>query len=253
VRNHSSGFAGIGLTVFVTVAGLACASGGAGRRTDSPDALNHEIARRDAQLQALEAERIRQESLVTERDRTIKQLEERLLSQQLLLDDAIQEVVRAKAKQRSLESRAEAASELAEAEVALKSFRASAAGSSQPELASAGQLLTMATQEFKDQNFGGTLYLVAQAKGQIKIGAQRLGEAQRAGGIEGEASFAIPLQLKVNGRCNLREGPGEWYDVLVTLDAGTPLTGYSSRGLWLRVKTHDGWNGWVHRSLVSAN
>lgn len=242
------------LAVILLLTGSACFTTRAGRdKAEEPDELHQELAQKDGALKALQEEKSLQELQVLEREAMIKLLEERLLSQQLLLDDAIQEVVRAKAKQRSLESRAEAASELAEAEIALKSFRTKAAGSNRPELASAGQLLTMATQEFKDQNFGGTLYLVAQVKAQIKIGSLRVGEAKRAGGLEGESPFAIPVQLKVNVRSNLREGPGEGFNILVTLDQETALTGYSARGLWLRVKTNDGWNGWIHRSLVSAN
>lgn len=253
-RNLRSDVSISALAVLLLVSSLACFTTRAGRnKPPEPAELRQELAQRDSALQELQAEKSLQELQVLEREAMIKQLEERLLSQQLLLDDAIQEVVRAKAKQRSLESRAEAASELAEAEIALKSFRTKAAGSNRPELASAGQLLTMATQEFRDQNFGGTLYLVTQAKAQIKIGALRVGEAKRAGGLEGEVPFAIPLHLKVNARSNLREGPGEGFDILVTLDEGTALTGYSARGLWLRVKSNDGWNGWIHRSLVSSN
>jgi len=228
------------LAVIISITGMACSTTRArGQKTQEPDKLRQELAQKDGALQALQEEKSLQELQVFEREAMIMQLEERLLSQQLLLDDAIQEVVRAKAKQRSLESRAEAASELAEAEIALKSFRTKAAGSNRPELSSAGQLLTMATQEFRDQNFGGTLYLVAQAKAQIRIGSLRVGEAERAGGLEGEVPFAIPLQLKVNSRSNLREGPGEGFNVLVTLDEETALTGYSARGLWLRVKSYD--------------
>jgi len=242
------------VSVVLLVTSLACFTTRAARRkAEEPEQLRQELAQREDALQALQEEKSQQEMEMLEHQAMIKQLEERLLSQQLLLDDAIQEVVRAKAKQRSLESRAEAASELAEAEIALKSFRSKAAGSNPPELSSAGQRLALATQEVRDQNFGGTLYLVAQVKAQIKIGSLRVGEAKRAGGLEGEIPFAIPLQLKVNSRSNLREGPGEGFNILVTLEQGTALTGYSARGMWLRVKTNDGWNGWIHRSLVIAD
>jgi hypothetical protein len=241
------------LAVILLIATSACATGGAGRQAADPAKLQRELAERDVEVATLEVEKDQQSLHILEREALIEELEQRLVSQQLLLDDAIQEVVRAKAKQRSLESRAEAASELAEAEIALKSFRRKAAGANRPELASAGQLLTMATQEFKDQNFGGALYLVGQAKAQIKLGMLRLGEGKPQDGLEGELPFAIPLPLKINARSNLREGPGEEFRVLVTLEEGTPMTGYSARGSWLRVKSHDGWNGWIHRSLVSAN
>jgi septal ring factor EnvC (AmiA/AmiB activator) len=77
-----------------------------------------------------------------ERDAQIKQLEERLNSQQEMLDEAIHEVVRAKAKLRSLESKAEAASEMAEAEIAVKALKAQLAGQTpNPELIKAQELL----------------------------------------------------------------------------------------------------------------
>ena len=34
-------------------------------------------------------------------------------------------------------------------------------------------------------------------------------------------------------------------------DAGTRITGYSTKGSWLRVETPEGRSGWIHLSLVS--
>ena len=98
---------------------------------------------------------------ILQQEALIRQLEERVLAQQRSLDDAIQEVVRAKAKQRNLGSRAQAASEMAEAEIALKTFRAKGDGR---ELAQAEQLLKLASEEFENENFGGALYLTSRAK-----------------------------------------------------------------------------------------
>ena len=96
-------------------------------------------------------------------------------SQQEMLDEAIQEVVRAKAKLRSLESKAEAASEMAEAEIAVKALKAQLAGQTRnPELIKAQELLKMSAQEFKKENYGGAVYLTSQAKGHIRAGQIRL-------------------------------------------------------------------------------
>ena len=58
-----------------------------------------------------------------EKDAVIARLEQRLVSHRQMLDDAIQEVVRAKAKHSTPQDRGRAASESAEAEIALESLR----------------------------------------------------------------------------------------------------------------------------------
>ncbi len=65
--------------------------------------------------------------------------EAQLSELQARLDDARQEVVRAMAKQQSLASRAEAASGMAEAEIALQSLRASAGAQGVPDVSSPDQ------------------------------------------------------------------------------------------------------------------
>jgi SH3-like domain-containing protein len=50
---------------------------------------------------------------------------------------------------------------------------------------------------------------------------------------------------------NVREGPGTEFRVIVTLRQGTPLTGYSYKGEWIRIKLEDGTQGWIHQALAS--
>ena len=152
-----------------------------------------------------------------------------------------------------MESRAEAASEMAEAEIALKSLRDKAGESNPPELANGEQLLARGSKEFEKQNFGGALYLVGQAKTQIKMGLLRLGGAEHAAESSDEMPFAVPLPLTVSAKGNLREGPGPDFKVVATVDEGTQLTGYFTKGPWLRVEGAGGKSGWIHRSLVIPN
>ena len=106
---------------------------------------------------------------VLEKEAESKALEERLNIQQVMLDEAIQEVVRAKAKLRSLESKAEAASEMAEAEIAVKALKVTLKDKGEDsEIVKAEQLLKMSVKEFQKENYGGALYLTSQAKGHIK-------------------------------------------------------------------------------------
>src|SRR5207302_9905375 len=96
---------------------------------------------------ALEQRAARLELKVLEQEAQVDELQNRL-------DDARREVVRAMAKLQSLATRAEAASGMAEAEIALQALR-SAEGSggsnsvTSPELAQGTQLLQLATGEFE--------------------------------------------------------------------------------------------------------
>jgi TolA-binding protein len=88
-----------------------------------------------------------------EKDSQIKALEEQLKSQQKILDDAFLEVVRSKAKLRSLETKAEAASNMAEAEIAVKALKTeSGAGDQDADVRRAEQLLKMSADEFNKES-----------------------------------------------------------------------------------------------------
>ena len=252
-RFHPTRFALGPLFIVIALGVSSCQTSSTNRSPKGPEAQRRAIARNQSTIRDLEEENGRQKLQLIEQRALIKQLEQRLLLQQQMLDDAIQDVVRVKAKQRSLESRAEAASELAEAEIALKSLRDRVSDASRAKLVNAERLLVRANEEFNDENFGGALYLISQAKSQIKTGMLRPAERDRGELLKGEIPFAVPLQLKVNSRSNLRTGPGRKFRVLVTLEAKTPITGYSSRDSWLRVESEQGRAGWIHRSLVSAN
>jgi SH3 domain-containing protein len=241
------------LSVSLALSAASCLTSPTLHHKKEPDPAKQAISERDATIHQLQQKADHQSARLAEQDALIKQLEESLLSQQKMLDDAIQEVVRVKAKQRSMESRAEAASEMAEAEIAMKSLRDQAGDSNPPELANAEQLMARGTREFEAQNFGGALYLVGQAKTQIKLGLLRTRARKETGNGEDEMPFAVPLPLKLSAKGNLREGPGPEFKVIATLEGGTAVTGYFTKGPWLRVDGPGGKSGWIHRSLVTPN
>ena len=229
------------------------------KRADDTEKLRQNLAKRQASLEALEDEMARLKLQLLERDAQIRQLEERVSSQQVMLDDAIQEVVRAKAKFRSLESKAEAASEMAEAEIALKALKTKLKGQTRDlELIKAQELLKMSAREFNKENYGGALYLTSQAKGHIRAGQISLGgrekvaRMKRLPPIQGEVLFALPLPLQVVTTSNLRKGPDLESEVLTTLEKGTSLIGYSYKGQWVRVIGEDETSGWVFQTLVGG-
>src|SRR6267378_7106539 len=192
---------------------------------------------------ALEQRAARLELKVLEQEAQVDELQSRL-------DDARREVVRAMAKLQSLATRAEAASGMAEAEIALQSLRGTGGQQVVPELGQAAQLLQLATAEFDRQNYGGALYLANQAKAAAAAGQGRVAGVERGSLRQGEVPFALPLRLQTTGRANVREGPGGGFAILFTLEASAPLTGYSYLDQWVRIADDSGRPGWVYQSLV---
>lgn len=183
----------------------------------------------------------------------IKELSERQALLQERLNEAFQEVVRAKAKLRSLESKAEAASNIAEAEVALKAMKTRAAGQDKGlGVIQIEHLLKMSAQELKKQNYGGALFLASQAKSLIKMGQQRLMSRGKIPVMAGEVSFALPVPFKILRKSNLRKGPGSNFKVLFTLKKGASVIGHSYKDQWVRVKSMDGRRGWIFHTLLDG-
>lgn len=166
------------------------------------------------------------------------------------LDEAQAEVVRAMAKLRTVASRAEAASGMAEAEIALSALRASASGQSS-EVDRASQLVRQSNGEFENQNFGGALYLANQAKALALTLRGRAADGGRAASRPGETAFALPIKLRVANRVNVREGPGTNFSVAYAAESGSLLTGLAYTDEWIRVSDDNGRSGWIFKSLVS--
>jgi hypothetical protein len=218
--------------------------------------------RLEESVTSLEAEKRALEDQVTglklqalEKETTLRELHGRESALEAKLDEAVQEVVRAKSKLRSLESRAEAASNMAEAEIALKAIEAQATGrGGDRDLSQAQQLLKMSAEEFKKENYGGALYLANQAKSLLQSGEVRpaVREKLTLTPVPGESPFEKPLPLELTKDSNLREGPGLEFKVVVTLPKGTKALGYSRKDQWVRVRDERGATGWVFETLVSA-
>ena len=232
------------------VALLVGCSGNAAQTDPSPQPV---AATGDEQTRsARQAEQIRDlQERVAELQLGLLDKEAQVAELQANLDEAILEVVRAKARLQSVESRAEAASTMAEAEIALRAVRNAAGDGGGPELMQAEQLLEMSTREFENQNYGGSLYLASQAMSLVSVGQGRFraGDASRRAG---EVSFAVPLQLEVVRNSNVRNGPGARFKVLFTVPPLTPLVGLAYEGQWVRIRDDQGRGGWIFHSLVRS-
>jgi hypothetical protein len=193
-----------------------------------------------------------------ELDRRIARLELALLEKeaqvedlQARLDDTRQEVVRAMAKLQTLATRAEAASGMAEAELALQPLKSVSGQPSAPEASQARRLLQESSSEFEKENYGGALYLANQAKTTAAAGRGRLTVGERVTERPGETPFNIPIPLKAVSGGNVREGPGLNAKVSFAVQPGDALTGYSYVEEWIRISDDEGRGGWIFRSLVA--
>jgi hypothetical protein len=166
------------------------------------------------------------------------------------LGEATTEVVRAMARLRTLATRAEAASAMAEAEVTLQQLRGRAGQQAPPEARQAEVALQAGSAAFDAENYGGAVYLATQAKRAATAGRGRLAEGGSATARTGERAFAVPVPLTTTSRSNLRAAPGSASELVVTVPAGTPLTAYAYAQDWLRVTAADGRSAWVHQGLV---
>ncbi len=194
---------------------------------------------------------VRDPDMVREMSRLRMLLLERsaqLEATQRRLDEATTEVVRTMSRSRSLATRAEAASAIAEAEVTLQQLRGRAQ-QAPVEARQAEDALKSASAAFDAENYGGAVYLATQAKRAATAGRGRLAETAATAGA-GERTFAVPVPLTTTSRANLRAAPGGSADLVTTVPAGTALTGYAWVQDWLRVTTADGRGAWVHQSLV---
>jgi hypothetical protein len=216
------------------------------------DSAADSLARLEAEVKELRERAIGAELRLMERDAEIRQLEERLDAQQKMLDETIEEIVRAKGRLRGMENKAQAASQLAEAEIALKTLKDLPGGSEVPEYQRAVDLIENGTREFTNENYGGAIYLGNQAKTIISLAQARIEDRRRTGGSGDEVSFQAPLPLAVSVNANLRTGPGLDHRVITVLLGSSQVVGYSYKGEWVRVRLEDGREGWIHQTLVKS-
>jgi len=197
---------------------------------------------------------VRDDGQIASLQRQVADLELRLLEKgaqvdelQTRLDDARREVVRALAKLQSQATRAEAASGIAEAELALQSV--SATGTTEV-VAEVQRLMAQSSAEFNRQNYGGALYLANQAKSAVTTARGQLASVEHGAPRPGERQLALPLHLETKTGANVREGPGVGFAVLFTLPARASIVAYSSNEEWLQIADGTGRHGWIRQSLI---
>jgi hypothetical protein len=211
--------------------------------TDSVQVVDTVVVDRTAEIRELEQRVSLLQLQLLERDAQVSEL-------QRSLNEARQEVVRVMARMQTIATRAEAASAIAEAEIAVNAQQSTRPGSEY--LAQARSLLDQASSQFNVDNFGGALYLSGQARRLVQSGEATLVGSEGSELLPNETLFQMPVPVKTLRRSNMREGPGLEFAVIGTLESEIPLTGLSYTSEWMRVRDETGRTGWIFYSLLGA-
>lgn len=200
-----------------------------------------------ASASEFDARLARLQAMLAEKDAQVQNLDKKL-------SETIQEAVRTKAKLRGQENKADAASNLAEAEAALKTLKDSPEGSEKrPEVAQAHALMAMSADELNKENYSGSLYLTNQVKSLLKDLQEKAQGREQLSLSDGEMLFALPLPLKSLAGGKVREHPAADAAVAWSVDRGAPLTAYSHKGPWVHVKGEGDQWGWIFYNLVTGS
>ena len=240
------------LALILLAVTTACATAPSGHQRRPASIVEHRVDTL-VQVDTVEVEA----GSMSELEARIARLQLQLLEREALIDDLHksldgqrQEVVRNMAKLQSQANRAEAASGMAEAELALQALAGVSGGSDSEEYTRGADLLSQADAAFRTENYGGALYLATEARTALALGQRRLREVSHGHMAAGESLFALPVPLATVTRSNVRSGPGLRQSVVATLEADTEVTGISYTNEWVRISYGDA-EGWIFHTLVS--
>jgi hypothetical protein len=213
-------------------------------RADTVRVVRVDTVRVEGESQELQDRLARLQIQLLERDVQLRELVEQLESTRL-------ELVRNMARLQTQATRAEAASGMSEAEIALGTLRRAPGGNALPELARADDLFRLSSTEFAQENYGGALYLATQVRALVRTGQGRLRTRGEGTPVAGETLFAVPVPLRTASRTNVRMGPGTTFGVSFTLDASAPVVGQSHLNQWVRIVDGQNRQGWVFGTLLT--
>lgn len=199
-------------------------------RSDEIVRLRQELASREAELRDLRSSQREQAKAVRETTR---------------------EVTRAKARMRRLATQADAASYLAEVEVALKTARASPSATSSPLLALAQAFVDAAAAPFAQGDYATAMDRAAQAEQLIAAAYEGTPAASRSR-VTGEVLLQVSIPLKAKAESRLRREPQAGAPVVAVLPKDAALVAHAYKGTWMRVETENGKLGWMPQVELAA-
>lgn len=170
-----------------------------------------------------------------------------------VLQETTTEAARAKVKLRRLATQADAASAVAEVEVALNTLASShLASNDAASVAQTRHILAAANAAFDQGDYSGAVELAAQSRQLIDM-VSTLRE-RKLGGLHAvaQATFQIRIPLRVAIDSRRRRQPNAQAAVVDFLKTDEPVVASGYQGQWLKVETADGRQGWIFRTLVTT-
>ncbi len=201
--------------------------------------------------QTREIARLRQD--LANRETELRDLRSNQRDQVKVLQESTREVIRAKVRLRRLATQADAASYIAEVEVALESLRTSlGARSTVPLMVLAQGILESTVTPFAQGDYGVAMDRAAQAEQLIALVAHDQIRPRSRPRVPGEVPLQVAIPLTVTMDSNLRRQPLGKAPGVGVLRRDGPLIAHAYKGSWMRVETEDGRLGWVHQTRLGA-
>jgi hypothetical protein len=196
-----------------------------------------------------EVARLRQE--LAAREAELKDLRSSQREQVKAVQESTREVTRAKARMRRLATQADAASYLAEVEVAMEAMRATPAASQSPLLGLAQAFLDASQPAFAQGDYAAAMDRAGQAE-QLIAAAGESAPATPRSRVTGEVLLQVSIPLKASADSALRREPQPRAPVVAALRKDTALVAHAYKGNWMRVETDDGTFGWLPQTSLAA-
>jgi hypothetical protein len=194
--------------------------------------------------QTREIARLRQD--LANREAELHDLRSNQREQVKVLQESRREVTRTKVKLRRLATQADAASYIAEVEVALESLRLSlGATSTVPLMAVAQDILESTAAPFAQGDYGVAMERATQAEQLIALVADNQVQPGSPPRVRREVPLQVAIPLKVTVDSKLRRQPLGNAPVVAVLKKDSPLVAHAYKGSWMQVETEDGRLGWV--------
>jgi hypothetical protein len=196
--------------------------------------------------QTREIARLKQE--LATREAELRDLRSSQRDQVKVLQESTREVTRAKVRLRRLATQAEAASYIAEVEVAMATLRSSLGAKATPPLMMLAQgILASTAAPFAQGNYGAAMESAAQAEQLLALVAHyevRPGSRDR---VPGEVPLQLAIPLRVNVVSPLRRQPLARSPVVDTVKKDVLVVARAYKSPWMQVETDDGRAGWVEQ------
>lgn len=167
------------------------------------------------------------------------------------LEEFARNATRATAKLRRRATRADAASLIADVEVAVAQGRLSPNGKgTSPLVAMAEELLGSASSAFNRGEYGAAFDLADQAWQIATVALEERTSPASPGASHGVVRFERPIPLRVRIDSNLRQQPGMKAAIIGVLREASVVVARARKQSWTRVMAVDGRSGWVYGPLL---